>query len=310
MRIGLFTDTYYPELNGVANSVFQLKKELENRGNDVYVFTVSNPAIKQAEEKVYRLKSIPCSLLKERRMSCTFFHEWFRIIRELKLDIIHTHTEFMVGHIGRKAAEKLHIPHIHTYHTIYEDYTHYLKIPGNEKLKGVIRGLSCICCNHAVDFVELAKRLPQYQFIWFGEANLNTISFKARKAARTKLPNLKFAGYVKPEELREAYGSCDLFLFPSREETEGIVVLEALAMKIPVLIRDIPVYKDWLIANKNVYKADNIDDFEAKAVGILEGKLENLTNEGRLVAEARSVGIIGKKLGRIYESCMDKKQYK
>ena len=53
MKIGLFTDTYYPEINGVANSVFQLKKELEDRGNQVYVFTVSNPAVKEKEEHVY-----------------------------------------------------------------------------------------------------------------------------------------------------------------------------------------------------------------------------------------------------------------
>lgn len=50
---------------------------------------------------------------------------------------------------GRKAAEKFHIPLIHTYHTIYEDYTHYLKIPGNQKLKGAVRCFSRICCDRA-----------------------------------------------------------------------------------------------------------------------------------------------------------------
>lgn len=149
MRIGLFTDTYYPEINGVANSVFQLKKELENRGNEVYVFTVSNPDVKEREYHVYRMKSMECPLIKERRMSCAIFHHWFQIIKGLKIDIIHTQTEFMVGHIGRKAARKLQIPLVHTYHTIYEDYTHYLRVPGNEKLKGMIRSISCICCDHA-----------------------------------------------------------------------------------------------------------------------------------------------------------------
>ncbi len=153
MRIGLFTDTYYPEVNGVANSVFQLKKELEDRGHQVYVFTVSNPAVKEKEKHVYRMKSIACPLLKERRMSCSVFRHWFQVIRDLHLDIIHTQTEFTVGHIGRRAARKLRIPLVHTYHTIYEDYTHYLKIPGNEKLKGVIRSMSCVCCDHADEVI-------------------------------------------------------------------------------------------------------------------------------------------------------------
>lgn len=156
------------------------------------------------------------------------------------------------------------------------------------------------------DFVELAKRMPEYQFIWFGETNLNTVPIKTRKAVRTKLPNLRFAGYVNPEELREAYGSCDLFLFPSREETEGIVVLEALAMKIPMLLRDIPVYEDWLAENKEVYKAKNVKDFEQKARRILEGELPNLAEAGYRVAEARSIENIGIKLGEIYRKITEK----
>lgn len=164
MRIGLFTDTYYPEINGVATSVYQLKKELEANGNQVYVFTVSNPIQKEEEKHVYRIKSIPCILLKERRISCSFTRKWYKIIKELNLDVIHTQTEFNVGHIGRRAAEKFHIPLVHTYHTIYEDYTHYLKIPGNQKMKGIIRRLSRICLNKA-DLVvvptEKVKRIIQ-----------------------------------------------------------------------------------------------------------------------------------------------------
>jgi len=161
MRIGLFTDTYYPEVNGVANSVFQLKKELEDRGNQVYVFTVSNPAVKEKEEHVYRMKSVACPLIRERRMNCSFFGHWFSIIKSLKLDVIHTQTEFFVGHIGRKAAQKLQIPLVHTYHTIYEDYTHYLRIPGNEKLKGMIRSISRICCNHADEVIVPTDKVKQ-----------------------------------------------------------------------------------------------------------------------------------------------------
>ena len=147
MRIGLFTDTYYPETNGVATSVYQLKKELERLGNEVYVFTVSNPIADEKEPNVFRIKSLPFLLFRERRVACGIPLYWYTVIKKLHLDIIHTQTEFGVGNIGRMAAKLFHIPLIHTYHTIYEDYTHYLRIPGNRRLKGLIRRLSSMWCN-------------------------------------------------------------------------------------------------------------------------------------------------------------------
>ena len=79
------------------------------------------------------------------------------------------------------------------------------------------------------DFVKLAKRMPDYQFLWFGYTNVNLIPEKIKKLIQTKLPNLHFPGYVSSEELKQAYCGSDLFLFLTQEETEGIVLLEALA---------------------------------------------------------------------------------
>lgn len=155
------------------------------------------------------------------------------------------------------------------------------------------------------DFVELARRMPEYQFLWFGETNLNTVPASTRNAVETKLSNLRFAGYVKPEELRDAYVGCDLFLFPTREETEGIVVLEALAMKTPMLLRNIPVYEDWLPTDRAVYKADDVDSLEELTRKILSGSLPDLTEAGYRVAEDRSLEKIGKRLGEIYRNCLE-----
>ncbi len=60
--------------------------------------------------------------------------------------------------------------------------------------------------------------------------------------------------------------------FPSREETEGIVVLEALASQQQVLVRDIPVYQGWLVANENCYMGHSIEEFKKYIEGLLEGK--------------------------------------
>lgn len=95
------------------------------------------------------------------------------------------------------------------------------------------------------DFAELARRCPEYKFIWFGEADLNLVGREVRHAVKTAPDNLIFGGYVGKENIKAALSGADLFLFPSYEETEGIIVLEALAMKIPVLLRNIPVYDEW-----------------------------------------------------------------
>ena len=159
-----------------------------------------------------------------------------------------------------------------------------------------------------LDFVELAKQLPEYQFVWFGYSNLNTVPLKVKEAVMTELPNLKFPGYYPREKLRKAYAGSDLFFFPTYEETEGIVLLEALATKTPVLIRDIPIYKGWFKDGENIYKAKNNKEFKEKIIGIVEKKLPDLTEAGYLVAKERSIQNVGKDLKKIYEDLLNEKE--
>ncbi len=86
----------------------------------------------------------------------------------------------------------------------------------------------------------------------------------------------------------------------SHEETEGIVVLEALACGIPTVVRDIPVYAGWLRDGKNVYKADSTEAFRQRVTGLLDGALPDLTEAGRRVAEERSMAAMGEQLREIY----------
>ena len=47
MRVGLFTDTYFPQVSGVATSIRTLKEELEKAGHEVYIFTTTDKAVKR-----------------------------------------------------------------------------------------------------------------------------------------------------------------------------------------------------------------------------------------------------------------------
>lgn len=157
-----------------------------------------------------------------------------------------------------------------------------------------------------IDFVELAKRLPEYKFIWFGFSPLSATTKKVRDAVKTKLDNLIFAGYVEQNVIAEAMNGCDLYIFPTYEETEGIPIIEACACKTPAIIRDIPIFEEWLEDGVNVYKAKDIDEFELKIKKVLNKELPYLGNEAYKVAKERDIKTIGKKLKEVYEYVLNK----
>ena len=155
------------------------------------------------------------------------------------------------------------------------------------------------------EFVELARRMPEYQFIWFGYTNLNTVPSSVKEAVTTKLDNLHFPGYLSREELKKAYFGADLFLFMTHEETEGIVVLEALAGKCPTVVRDIGAFHPWLQDGKNCYMGSNNDEFVEKIRGVVERDLKDLTNAGYQTVEERSIESVGQQLKEVYEFVMN-----
>lgn len=147
MRIGLFTDTYFPQINGVVSSVCMLKENLERLGHQVFVFTIADPRAKKDEPNVFRVPSMPFT--KAWRIGVFYHPRLARKIKRLKLDVIHTHTEFSLGILGRAIARELQIPLLHTYHTIFEEYTHYIvKFTSlNPIAKTAVRIFSANFCN-------------------------------------------------------------------------------------------------------------------------------------------------------------------
>lgn len=163
MNIGLFTETYYPEINGVAASVYVLKEELEKQGHNVYVFTTTSPGAPKDEKNVYRVHSLPCILISDRRVGLLYQRKTASIIKKLNLDIIHTNTEFSLGIFGRIMAKELKIPIIHTYHTIYEDYTHYITkgVLLDNKAKKAVRAFSKVCCNTVDEVIVPTEKVKE-----------------------------------------------------------------------------------------------------------------------------------------------------
>ena len=151
------------------------------------------------------------------------------------------------------------------------------------------------------DFFDVAKKLPQYKFIWFGTTPDLTITADVKKAIKERPFNVIMPGYVKGAVIEGCYQAADCFFFPSYEETEGIVVLEALASKANVLVRDIGVFDPWLTDKVNCYKGHNNDEFAELVEKIVEKKIPCLKEKGYKVAQSKSIEEIGKQLKEVYE---------
>lgn len=126
MRIGLFTDTYPPYLNGVSTSISMLERALRKKGHQVFIVTVNPENMTYVYEKnIIRIPGIPTGIY-DYRLTGIYPIRAIKTIKKWNLDIIHSHTEFGIGTFARIIAKQLNIPVVHTYHTMYEDYVHYI----------------------------------------------------------------------------------------------------------------------------------------------------------------------------------------
>lgn len=155
-----------------------------------------------------------------------------------------------------------------------------------------------------LDFVEIAKKLPEYKFIWFGQINPLLIPKEINDVLNNHPVNVIFPGYVKGPIIQGAYQDADCFFFPSYEETEGIVVLEALASKQQVLVRDIGAFDPWLVNGISCYKGHDNEEFAELLQKIVEKQLPSTAEEGFKIAYERRIEAIGLELKKVYQSVL------
>lgn len=153
MRIGIFTDTYTPFINGVTTSVLMLKKGLEEKGHKVYVIAVNPENLSFSLDStgtVLRVPGIPIGIY-DYRLTGIYPLKAIKQIKKWKLDIIHSQTEFGVGTFARIVSKQLHIPLVHTYHTMYEDYVHYITHGYFDKpSKKIVEYLTLFYCDKTI----------------------------------------------------------------------------------------------------------------------------------------------------------------
>lgn len=154
MRIGIFTETYTPYISGLVTSEVMLKKALEKKGHEVYVVTANLESFHyeyDEKEKVLKIPGIPTGIYNS-RLTSIYPIQALNKIKSWNLDIIHSQTEFAIGSFARLLAKQYNIPIVHTYHTMYEDYVHYItKGYFNKSSKKIVEYLTKFYCDKTIN---------------------------------------------------------------------------------------------------------------------------------------------------------------
>ncbi|MFZ1242543.1 MAG: glycosyltransferase [Candidatus Saccharimonas sp.] len=164
MRIGLFSDTYRPTINGITYVVETLKQQLEAEGHEVFVFcpakTIRPSKIQEMTEEdhhIIRIPSFPSGFFDDFDISLFFPPRTLHQIRDMELDIVHIFTPSQIGLLGVNAAMKYDIPFIVQHSTdlyqFMDDYPNVL--PGALALINIVFPFSIKL--QAKDFIEIAK---------------------------------------------------------------------------------------------------------------------------------------------------------
>lgn len=305
MKIGLFSDTYKSQINGVVTALDILENNLRRLGHEVYIFAPAIPGYQDEDpERVWRFASLPFILMPEHRVTWPYSRR-LRKFSELKLDLIHSHTPFFMGGLAIYLAKKYRLPHLHTYHTFFAKYGHYIMMPQfiNQKIAalatqwvcaqtqgvitpslamkrilesyGVSQPLYVIPSGidienfrtghgakifHRYDlppaakiltyigrlareknldfllevFAAVAAQRPDSYLFFIGDGpERKDLAGRARQLGLAG--RVVFTGYQPRTELPDFLAASQLFLFASKTETQGLVVLEALAAGVPVV---------------------------------------------------------------------------
>lgn len=150
MKIGFFTDTYFPQLNGVATSVSYFAQILRNAGHQVHIIAPKINGYVDKDKDVYRIPSVrvwPTVPDNVRVPLPTPNRSWLKIFR-LDYDIIHAHGNGLFSLLGYGVAKQKKVPFILTFHTLINQYGHYFlngKVLTPEIMDAVLRIFANIC---------------------------------------------------------------------------------------------------------------------------------------------------------------------
>lgn len=382
MRIGIFTDSYKPYTSGVVTSICTFRDELVKLGHEIYIFAPNYPDYHEKEEKVYRFYSLPSPTNPDYSLAIPVYPGMNILLKKLDLDIVHVHSPFLMGRVGLRHAKRYNIPLMFTYHTLYDQYAHYVPVAQDLAKEIAIKYSNHFCnqCDHVVvpstEVEEILKSyhirtpvsviptgVPLHKFTgkknnWLREnynipednkillfvgrltkeKNLEflidafnlvkksqpntTLVITAqgplehdlkRQATRLGLSletEVIFTGVLPFETLVDVYYSSNLFVFSSVTETQGLVLIEAMAAGLPVVAVSAYGVQDMVDSGVNgILTACDIDEFSAAIIKILSNPDLYKKYQANAIIKADSLSAVNTtlRLNEVYEDLYNQK---
>lgn len=387
MKIGMFTDTFLPQRNGVVTSICNIGKGLNKTEDSMVVFTPGSGFRDSGFGKAggyhtYRFRGIRFAPYPEFKVCIPTIGSWIGI-EKLGLDIIHTKTPFPIGLVAKRLSKKFHMPIIGTLDTPIQDYVHYVPIwgrapatsgflfrvarryarwfynrchivtvpsettkrelirmgcrkridvvsngidmdryhPGNRK--GWIRNKLCpggeglilhvgrITREKGVLELARAARILQGRGVKFRLVIVGRgpyLKALERLVKREGISSIVLSGFVSDQDLPKYYASADFFVTASCVETQGIVLLEAMASGSPVIGANAGAIPELVKSGGNGFLFTPGNALE------LAGRMEELLKDENLrkrmgrksleLAREHSLENLSRKIGKIYKEAI------
>ena len=125
-HIGFFTNTYLPTMSGVVRSISTFRQAFDDMGHNVFVFAQKAAKYHDDEPFIFRYPAVEVPWANDYAFPVPFSSSIDDTLPCLKLDVIHSHHPFLLGETAARKAESLGLPLVFTFHTRYDEYTHYV----------------------------------------------------------------------------------------------------------------------------------------------------------------------------------------
>ena len=200
MKVAIFTDTYPPFINGVSTSCFNLAKTLKEHGHDVIVVTTRSDAGKlEYKNGIVLIPGVALKFMYDYRLTPLYSHKVMKILRDFGVEIIHNQTDLGIGQFAKTAYKRLHVPLVYTYHTAYEDYTHYVVHGLMDRIgKKVLKTYTKSTAKNTTEFITPSLKTKEYMRAIASDTYVNIVPtgidfsiFKEEKIDKEKIAKFK-----------------------------------------------------------------------------------------------------------------------
>jgi glycosyltransferase involved in cell wall biosynthesis len=368
MRVALFTETFYPKVDGIVTRLCRTVEHLQRAGDRVLVFSPDYGIDEYQGAKVYGVTGYPLPMYPELKIALPT-PSIRRVLEKFDPDLIHVVNPAILGLGGIYYAKNLKIPLVASYHTHLPQYLHHygfgmLEPLLWELLKGAHNQAALNLCTsmamveelraHGIERVDLWQRGVDTELfrpelasrdmrsrLSQGHPDSPLLLFVGRLGAEKEIDRIKpvleaipgarlalvgdgpnraqleayfagtathFVGYLHGEELASAFASADAFIFPSRTETLGLVLLEAMAAGCPVVAAARGGILDIVTDGVNGYLFDPDDDDGAIAATrrlLANGsERDSLRHNARTEAQRWSWAAATRQLSQYYQGVL------